>query len=213
MPRKLFGHPMDEGIAKACWQTLGETFNAPEAKAFRVFAIDGQIESSKQCVPKRENNGKILPGGKMADFVVMPEMNPGGVQDKAERAVVPADIGMVEMPVGRDENGQREKDSRVRAQREDRQPKKRSIYDHFQKMKSEISEPVHGDDTVMNLVNLPQPGNPMKEIVDAPLEKILPDQEENELDHQRILRQNPPIGQIIDPANVEPIPTQYPQLQ
>ncbi len=52
-------------------------------------------------------------------------------------------------------------------------------------MEAPVADPVHGLDGVVDLVEGPQPGHAMKQVVDAPLEEVGQDQERRELGDER----------------------------
>jgi hypothetical protein len=69
--------------------------------------------------------------------------------------------------------------------------KKRKVFntrvdERFSPVKTKIADPVHRGDGMVNPVDFPEPWNPMERIMNAPLNKISQNNEDNDLEYDRI---------------------------
>jgi len=174
-----------------------EALDAAEAQLRRLLrgALPGvrPPRRAEEPVPQAERDPEVHAarpvGGPGA--VVVPHVHPRRVEDVPQRPPGEVEVAVVEVADQRRDDGDRQDDVAPDAEGGQRQVGQPAVDDDLHPVEAEAADPVELLDRVVHLVELPQPGHAVQQVVHPPLEQVLQHEEHDELDPEGPGRDQP----------------------
>ena len=125
----------------------------------------------------------------------MPQVHARAVEQVGQGPEPDVDVGVVELaPEGREHDGG-EQGLGVATQPEQGDVEQALVDHDFDPVETEVGQPVHALHGVVQLVELPQRGNPVQEPVHVPLQEVADDQVDEQLQPERAAVQQALVGE------------------
>lgn len=158
----------------------GVVFDAGEAEA--VGVVGGEVGGAEEPVPEGEGDGEVAVDGSGVGVVVVPEVHVGVVDEVLEGSEGDVEVGVGEVADGGVEDAVGEHGFGGEAGEGGEGVEEGAVEDDFEAVEAPVGEPVHVGGAVVDLVDAPEEGDAVEEVVDGPLGEIEEEEEGEELE-------------------------------